>query len=103
MAANLQPKAGRPAAPDTNDLDAAGKAVALLQYAMDRANAFVIDAPQTSMVTRAARCARAGVPVETCYKALDAVSGALDEARAAVTAAYAAPAKAVSAKSRATL
>lgn len=85
------PGAGRPAAPDTKNMADDERARALLQYAMDRANAFIADG-STSVVVRAARCARAGVPIEVPMKALDAMSGALDDAREAIQAAYAAPA-----------
>jgi len=95
--------AGRPAAPDTTNSTPEERATAHLQYAMDRANSFICDAPTTSVVAKAAKCARAGVPIKIPEKALAAIRTAVDDAETAIQAAYAAPKKVVSAKSRATL
>lgn len=103
MAKKNSPGAGRPAAPDTSEMTAEQKAVALLQYAMDRSNAFIADAPTTSVVARAARCARAGVPIEVPMKALAAIRAACDDAEAAITAAYEAPAEKKGVESRVSL
>ena len=104
MANKNAPGAGRPALPETpKNATPAESAVALLQYATDRACAFVADAYQTSMVARAGRCARAGVPAATVEKAFAAVEAAIADGRTAAAAAYAAPAAKVATKSRVTL
>lgn len=80
---------GRPPKADSPAPDVRAKQN--LQYALDRACAFIGDHPTTSYVARAGRAARVGIPVETVTVGLDAMQQAITEAREAIAAVYAAP------------
>lgn len=80
---------GRPRKDGTNGTPSE-IAVADLQYALDRANNFVMDGG-ASMAARAARCARAGVPRSLVNKAIEALESAVADLREAVDRAYSEP------------
>lgn len=97
------PGAGRPAitkgkTPEENARNAA-------QYALDRACAAIVDAPNTSYVAAVARCARLGALTEDqALRGLrEGVATAQKDAEAAIKRAFAAPPARPVVKSRVTL
>lgn len=79
---------GRP--PKDEARDPQEVALSNLQYAMDRACAYIADG-NNSVIARAARCARAGVPQAKVEKALQAMEDALADAHKGLERAYSAP------------
>lgn len=76
------------------------KAIANLQYAMDRACRYIHDAPTASISYRALQAAQAGVDKKVVSKALDAVEAAVKDAKKAVQEAFDNPEEATVSHSR---
>lgn len=94
---------GRPARPRKVYANKTEKAKANLQYVLDRACNFIADGG-SSYARRVKTAARNDVPIEVARKGLDAMQAALDDARAVLEQAYAAPtARSGPVKSRVTL
>lgn len=84
-------KGGKPAKPDVPKGDKRAASVANLQYVLDRACNMIHDSKTASYAVRARRAAKNGVPRATIDKGLEALAGALADARAEVEKAYSAP------------
>lgn len=100
------PGAGRPTVNVPEDATPEQRALAEAQYALDRINAGLMDAPNTSYVAKVARCRRLGVlSEEAALRGLrDGVAAAMRDAEAAIKRLYAAPIAApVAPKSRISL
>lgn len=99
------PGAGRPSAGIPSDATPEQRAKAAAQYALDRINAALVDAPNTSYVAKVAVCARLGVLTQEQALAglRQGVASALRDAETAIARIYANPQAVVKVASRVTL
>ena len=83
--------AGRPAKQTTADSTPEERALANLQYSMDRAASYTVDHKTISILGRSARCARLGIDKSVPLAAVAAIEQACAEARAAIEDLYSQP------------
>ena len=97
------PGAGRPSMPEGKTPEENARNAA--QYALDRANAAIVDAPNTSYVAAIARCARLGaLTEEQALRGLrDGTAAAVKDAEQAIKRIFAAPQARPVVKSRVSL